>query len=104
MKPASSAPVYASLYHELAEAVRKHGYALAIHGSLQRDFDLICVPWAAYPSHSDVVVQDLTRTFALTSAGTPTTKKHGRIAYTLAFAFGECSLDLSFMPTAQEGV
>ena len=46
MKPANRAAVYAAaLYPDLAEIAREHGYALAVHGSLARDFDLIAVPW-----------------------------------------------------------
>lgn len=44
MKPANNAPVYACMYQELAEICRAHGYALAIHGSMARDFDLIAIP------------------------------------------------------------
>lgn len=29
----------------LGEVARQHGYALAVHGSLERDIDLIAVPW-----------------------------------------------------------
>jgi hypothetical protein len=47
MKLSNYAPIYAAaLYPELSEIARSHGYALAVHGSLARDFDLICVPWA----------------------------------------------------------
>ncbi len=41
------------IYPQLVEEARRHGYALAPHGSLQRDLDLIAVPWseeAAAPS------------------------------------------------------
>jgi hypothetical protein len=29
----------------LREVARRHGYALAVHGSLRKDIDLIAVPW-----------------------------------------------------------
>ena len=45
MKPATRAPFYASIYHGLAEVARKHGYALAIHGTVTSDLDLIAVPY-----------------------------------------------------------
>lgn len=41
MKPANLAPVYCALYPALAEIARKHGYAMAIHGTMARDFDLM---------------------------------------------------------------
>lgn len=98
MKPANFAPVYCALYPELAEVTRQHGYALAIHGSLGRDMDLICIPWTEEPSEPQAVIKALTATFAIKEVGAPETRAHGREVHTLSIAFGECSIDLSFMP------
>lgn len=101
MKAATYAPVYAALYPALAEAVRGHGYALAVHGTLGRDMDLICVPWGDEPAPPQQVVDALTDGFALEQIGAPEIKLHGRMAYTLGLAFGECFIDLSFTPRQQ---
>jgi hypothetical protein len=99
MKNANYAPVYCALYPQLAEIARKHGYALAIHGSLGRDMDLICVPWIDEPSEPRAVVEEITNTFAIHVVGAnPCPKAHGREAWTIRVGFGECHLDLSFMP------
>lgn len=98
MKPANFAPIYIGIYPELAELTRKHGYALAAHGSLARDFDLICVPWIENPSDPEIVVKEITKTFALKEIGEPTIKFHNRKVYTLSISYGECFIDLSFMP------
>lgn len=45
MKPPTFAPFFACLYPSLCEVARKHGYALAIHGTVTADLDLIAVPW-----------------------------------------------------------
>ena len=45
MKYANRAPFYACLYHGLCETARKLGYALAIHGSVVTDLDLVAIPW-----------------------------------------------------------
>lgn len=45
MKPANPAPFYACLYPALCDIAREHGYALAIHGTVATDLDLIAVPW-----------------------------------------------------------
>ena len=98
MKEANYAPVYCAIYPGLAEIARSHGYALAIHGSLARDFDLICIPWTDNPSEPQAVVDEMTSKYAIKQVGGIEQKKHGRIAYCISIAFGECRLDLSFMP------
>lgn len=99
-KPSPSyAPVYAAaLYPDLAGIVRRHGYALAVHGSLARDFDLVCVPWADVVSSEQLVLDAITSEFDIRVIGGAETKKHGRRAYCISIGHGECRLDLSFMP------
>jgi len=101
MKPANFAPVYACLYPQLAEISRKHGYALAVHGSMGRDFDLVCIPWVETPSKPHVVVDEMVETFAIKTVGEPEIREHLRIVFTLAVKFGECFIDLSFTPSRQ---
>ncbi|MBA1159362.1 hypothetical protein [Microvirga mediterraneensis] len=98
MKPANFSPVYCALYPEFAEITRQHGYALAIHGSLSRDMDLICIPWVDEPSEPRTVIDALISTFAIKEVGTTETRAHGREVHTLSIGFGECAVDLSFMP------
>lgn len=98
MKQANYAPIYCALYPELAEIARAHGYALSIHGSLARDFDLICVPWADYVTDPEMVVEAFTNKFAIKRVGEMTLGNHGRMIYTLSISFGECFIDLSFTP------
>lgn len=45
MKDATPAPMFACLYPGLCDVARANGYALAIHGSVITDLDLIAVPW-----------------------------------------------------------
>lgn len=92
-------PVYAAaLYPELVRIFVAHGYALAVHGSLARDFDLIAVPWAEVPAEPETVLEAIKARFATNYIGEPTAKPHGRVAHTLSVGFGECAVDLSFMP------
>ena len=98
MKTANYAPIYACVYAQLAEVTRSHGYALAAHGSLAADFDLVCIPWVPGVSDPQSVVDEITSRFAIEQFGEPSQKEHGRIAYTISFSFGDCRLDLSFMP------
>lgn len=101
MKPANSAPFYCAIYPELAEITRQHGYALAIHGSMARDFDLICIPWSDEPAAPADVVRAIMDDFDFKPIDGLTDKPHGRKVQTLAF-MGECFLDLSFMPTTSK--
>jgi hypothetical protein len=112
IKPAPGpAAAYVTLYPELVRIAREHGYALAVHGSVRRDFDLIAVPW------TDEATDALTLIKALRSATggvthrtdmdeyfpdcSPTKKPHGRVAYSVHFTESGCKgpyLDVSVMP------
>lgn len=99
MKPANNAPLYIGAYKELAEIAREHGYAMAVHGSLARDMDLICIPWVEDAADPQAVVDAITARFAFKQTGNPpSAREHGRMVYTLLVSFGECFLDLSFTP------
>lgn len=95
---ANHVAVYAAIYPKLVEIAREHGYALAVHGSVRRDFDLVAIPWAkCVSSHSDLIDAFL-GAFALTKVGDVEIREHGRLVVTLAF-MGECFIDLSFANT-----
>lgn len=102
MKAANFAPAYAAMYPALTEIARQHGYAMAVHGSMARDFDVICIPWIDEPSPPADVVAAMCQDFAIRQIGEPETRHHGRMIFTLSVEFGDCFLDLSFMPTMSE--
>jgi len=104
MKPASHAPTYVAMYPMLAAIARSHGYALAVHGSVSRDFDVVCIPWAVEVSRPQTVVDQIVNTSLLRVVGEPETKLHGRLVYTISIGFGECFVDLSFMPRLPIGL
>ncbi len=92
-------PVYAAaMYPELAGIFQRHGYALAVHGSIARDFDLIAVPWAEVVADREAVLKAVEGHFAVNILRDFAERKHGRIAYTLSVGWGECAIDLSFLP------
>ena len=99
-KPAPNyAPTYAAaMYPELAEIARSHGYALAVHGSLARDLDLIAVPWTEEAGEPKAIIDDILKKFAVNLIGETGKKPHGRTAYTLSVGWGHCAIDLQFMP------
>lgn len=104
VKPNYGAVYAAALYPGLARICVDHGYALAVHGSLARDFDLIAVPWSDSPADPEKVLSEITGQFAIRLIGEPENKNHGRVAYTISVGFGECAIDLSFMPTRKEPI
>lgn len=100
MKPANYGPFYAAgLYPKLAEVFRSHGYALAVHGSVGTDFDLIACPWIETAGDPQSVVDDIHEKFAARFHDREgSVRPHGRVSYKLHLSFGDCALDISFMP------
>ncbi|GGB68817.1 hypothetical protein [Deinococcus soli (ex Cha et al. 2016)] len=60
-----------------------HGYALAVHGSLHRDLDLIAVAWREDADSPEVLVENLCRWEGLLQPGGWEDKPHGRRGITL---------------------
>jgi hypothetical protein len=88
------AAAYVALYPMLLQIANDHGYALAVHGSLHRDFDLIAVPWIESASDALTLIQAMrrkTRTVTQHENSdrkwhkdcSPTQKPHGRVSYSL---------------------
>ncbi len=46
-------PFYLSVLDKIRAAAKECGYAVGVHGSLGRDFDLIAVPWIEQHSSKD---------------------------------------------------
>lgn len=108
------APIFVHLYPRMAEAARAKGYALAVHGTLGRDFDLIAVPWAEDAAAPLELVEVLEKAcggwaaeYAITGEGEdrqpvkmPRARAHGRLAWLIYFRGGTNHgyVDLSVMP------
>ncbi len=102
MKAPSPAPLYATILPVLVEAARSRGYALAIHGTLSRDLDLVAVPWVDDAVPAEDLVQAIARLVAWTRddgllVQGPEPKPHGRRAWTIPLC-GDAFVDLSVMP------
>jgi hypothetical protein len=96
--------VYAALYPLLTDVANKLGYALAIHGSLMHDMDLVAVPWVSdAASQAELVaafLASLEGSF-VHEVGKAGKKPHGRTAYTL-FLDNGAYIDLSVMSRASD--
>lgn len=101
---------YVFLMPAMIKAAQKCGYALAIHGSMERDFDLVAVPWTVEAVSVEELVLALRASVgALRLEGwedgafkNPTMKPHGRMAWTLMLG-GDWYVDLSVMPRKAGG-
>jgi hypothetical protein len=96
------------MFLPLTNIARSHGYALAVHGSLQSDMDVVAVPWTSEAAPADVLMEAVRRWACKTMAAMfgestcvhgPEAKPHGRTAWTLCVG-GISIIDLSVMPLA----
>lgn len=104
-------------YHDALIVALRHvayrcGYALATHGSLRRDIDLIAVPWRASAPGADHLIGMLTKAteaivgFARVRAvdEQPEKKPHGRLAWSFYLTHADDGpyLDISVTPVVRE--
>lgn len=94
MKPATPAPAFAIWYAQFAKVARDHGYALAIHGTLARDVDLIAVPWVDGCSEPETLVNAIAWLISAPVTHGPEQKTNGRLAWTIGM-FDGSGIDLS---------
>lgn len=84
----------------MREAARACGYALAVHGSETRDFDVIAAPWIETASgpfglvHAICIAID---GFISEDKEYPVHKPHGRLSWSIQIG-GGAYIDLSVMP------
>lgn len=87
----------------IREVAHNHGYAVAVHGSLSRDIDLVAIPWTEVADTPDVLVQAIAGALSgilgrCHRMQGETAKPHGRIAYTLVHGGFIGEIDLSVFP------
>lgn len=124
MRAPTRGPIFACLYPGLCIVARKHGYALAIHGTLVADMDLIAVPWTDQAVDAETLKDALTQHIGacgyneLLERDSPfltaehraqivahecdapdgrTNKPHGRISWNL-YLYAGTKVDLSVFP------
>jgi hypothetical protein len=106
------------LIRALRHVAKRHGYALAVHGSLKTDIDLIAVPWreGAVSAHSvSEAIRETTEQIIGSArirdvdkaVGSPTKKPCGRLAWSFYLSADESIpgpyIDLSVMPVPPAG-
>jgi len=62
MKPLKPRPhLYACIFPALQSIARERGYNLVLHGSLNRDMDLVAIPWVDDPKPHLELLQEMER-------------------------------------------
>lgn len=101
---ASRMPYYAALYPRIRQVAYERGYALALHGSLTKDLDVLAVPWVEEACDP----YELAHAICEEAGGliekrddngrNPHVKPHGRLAWTIQLGAEGGYIDLSVMP------
>lgn len=104
---------FLELLPAIREAARKLGYAVGLHGTLERDYDLIACPWTEEAAHPDDVAEAIKvaegcvrwrvyRGMGQLSRKNQDNKPHGRITYCFDWDHNNYEnrdyIDLSVMP------
>ena len=110
----ASRAAYERLIGPLRETARVLGYALAVHGSLARDIDLVAVPWTETAVSQVALAEFLIQSVRQNNDGiayvrndgkdpndetkrNPTSRPHGRLTWSIYLGGGPY-IDLSVMP------
>lgn len=93
--------LYTILYNSFRQAALDCGYALALHGSMHNDMDLLAVPWIDNPESVETLVSKISDCIGETiwkdhHFMNPTEKPHNRISYTLSI-YSNWHIDLSII-------
>ena len=103
---------YAVCFYDLKDIALKFGYNLVLHGSLNRDMDLLAVPWIHKVKPADDMIDALVLYLGGElllrgkDGGRHSNHPHGRIIYVINLNRGEFTnedpqyyLDISVTPT-----
>ena len=89
----------------LREVARRNGYALAVHGSLSYDIDLIACPWRELATPAEYVAKQISQAIeaivGTTAIHGPEQKPFGRKAWSIHMGGGPY-VDLSVMPVYEQ--
>lgn len=97
---------YQKLLPIIRVIAKEHGYAIGLHGSTERDLDLIAAPWIANASTAETLAEAVRAAvnghISAREGANPTVKPHGRLAWAIRpldnNPHAELYIDLSVMP------
>lgn len=87
----------------IRRAAKAEGYAVAVHGSLARDIDLVAIPWSEHAHKPDLLISHIRGILAgffgaCYVSKEATEKPQGRKAWTFTSHTMTAEVDLSVMP------
>lgn len=107
MRSGAYALCFAAALPQLQAEARKAGYALAVHGSMATDLDLIAIPWTeqAWEAQKlvDLLCEVVNGRMYSDIDPNPVPRPHGRLAWSIYFNRDMRAgpyIDLSVMPRA----
>lgn len=102
--------IYAQLLPRIREVGKRLGYAIAVHGSMTRDLDLLAVPWVESAEPAERLVAAIAKSVGGFVVGggpdpiergrlsnEPSIQPHGRLSWNICWG-GHPFIDLSVMP------
>lgn len=105
---------YRAMIHALKYVARRCGYALAVHGTLKTDIDLLAVPWRESAASAGYLAEQIRKTIEqiigtarmrVADQPTPTKKPCGRLAWSFYLQPEGVEgpyVDLSVMPASAQ--
>ena len=106
----SMVSIYSQMLPKIREEGKRLGYAIALHGSMQRDFDLIAVPWVEDAVSAEVLEEMIAKevdgyvigeTHDTGKLDAPTQQPHGRKSWNICWG-GMAFIDLSVTPRQEK--
>jgi len=93
------AAFYACIWDDLRNAAMNCGWALALHGSLKSDMDIMAMPWVENAKPVEEMIEALAECFTdnmLINTKPNYGKPNGRVVYTLSI-WADFYLDISII-------
>ena len=96
-EPKPLPPLYTHLYIHLTRVALEHGYALALHGSMARDLDVIAVAWTEDAAPAEELLAAFVEELDSRWVSEPEQKPRGRRAWTMTIPRSHAVVDLSII-------
>lgn len=101
MNTNNKATYYATIWSDLRNAADKCGWALALHGSLAKDMDIMAMPWTEDATDAEGLITKLAEVIGYFPAEVvlklKVKKVRGRVAYAIPISGDGFYMDISVM-------